>query len=157
MDSLVVKTLTWEKEQGMKFLYDNVSEKYFPYISFSSWFIVYTKIIQTELLSMLKEYTILREEKEQERRRQRVKKNLNILPLRSHLDCLLHILKRSLCKTLACRNKRNRRLMIKVWMVPNQISQDRWPSSQVTNGHQDNIHIGFTLSLHENDFRIINI
>ncbi|CAN6705565.1 unnamed protein product [Malus baccata var. baccata] len=49
VDALASKTISWEKERGIEFTYDGI-----------------------RLLSMLEEYTILREEKEQERRRQRV-------------------------------------------------------------------------------------
>ncbi|GKV33710.1 hypothetical protein SLEP1_g42177 [Rubroshorea leprosula] len=53
VDALAARTLTWEKERGFHFLYDGV-----------------------HLLSMLEEYTILRQEKEQERRRLRDQKKL---------------------------------------------------------------------------------
>ncbi|XP_054812123.1 65-kDa microtubule-associated protein 3-like [Prosopis cineraria] len=53
VDALASKTVAWEKEKGMEFTYDGI-----------------------RLLSMLEEYTILREEKEQERRRQRDLKKL---------------------------------------------------------------------------------
>ncbi|XP_028796529.1 65-kDa microtubule-associated protein 3-like [Neltuma alba] len=53
VDALALKTVAWEKEKGMEFTYDGI-----------------------RLLSMLEEYTILREEKEQERRRQRDLKKL---------------------------------------------------------------------------------
>ncbi|XP_054788068.1 65-kDa microtubule-associated protein 3 isoform X2 [Prosopis cineraria] len=48
VDALTSKTITWEKERGIEFAYDGIS-----------------------LLSMLEEYNTLREDKEQERRRQR--------------------------------------------------------------------------------------
>ncbi|MED6145820.1 hypothetical protein PIB30_028690 [Stylosanthes scabra] len=53
VDALTSKTLAWEKEKGIQFTYDGI-----------------------RLLSMLEEYNILREEKEQERRRQRDLKKL---------------------------------------------------------------------------------
>ncbi|KAJ4706170.1 65-kDa microtubule-associated-like protein [Melia azedarach] len=53
VEALSSKTMTWEKERGVEFLYDGV-----------------------RLLSMLEDYTILRQEKEQERRRQRDQKKL---------------------------------------------------------------------------------
>ncbi|KAK7278364.1 hypothetical protein RJT34_23392 [Clitoria ternatea] len=53
VDALTSKTLAWEKEKGIQFMYDGI-----------------------RLLSMLEEYTILRQEKEQERRRQRDLKKL---------------------------------------------------------------------------------
>ncbi|KAE9592631.1 putative microtubule-associated protein, MAP65/Ase1/PRC1 [Lupinus albus] len=53
VDGLTSKTLTWEKDRGIGFTYDG-----------------------THLLSMLEDYTILRQEKEQERRRQREVKKL---------------------------------------------------------------------------------
>ncbi|XP_050387846.1 65-kDa microtubule-associated protein 3 [Argentina anserina] len=53
VDALASKTIAWEKERGTEFTYDGV-----------------------RLLSMLEEYTILRDEKEQERRRQRDQKKL---------------------------------------------------------------------------------
>ncbi|KAK9293145.1 hypothetical protein L1049_021131 [Liquidambar formosana] len=53
VEALVSKTMAWEEERGMEFTYDGI-----------------------RLLSMLEEYTILREEKEQERRRQRDQKKL---------------------------------------------------------------------------------
>ncbi|KAI9076707.1 hypothetical protein K1719_041347 [Acacia pycnantha] len=53
VDALASKTVAWEKEKGMEFTYDGI-----------------------RLLSMLEEYNILREEKEQERRRQRDLKKL---------------------------------------------------------------------------------
>ncbi|XP_044505219.1 65-kDa microtubule-associated protein 3 [Mangifera indica] len=53
VEALAAKTLAWEKDRGVQFLYDGV-----------------------RLLSMLEEYTILRQEKEQERRRQRDQKKL---------------------------------------------------------------------------------
>ncbi|KAL5811005.1 hypothetical protein ACOSQ4_027573 [Xanthoceras sorbifolium] len=53
VEALASKTIAWEKERGAEFLYDGI-----------------------RLLSMLEEYTILREEKEQERRRQRDQKKL---------------------------------------------------------------------------------
>ncbi|KAK4839986.1 hypothetical protein QYF36_026463 [Acer negundo] len=53
VEALASKTIAWEQERGAEFLYDGV-----------------------RLLSMLEEYTILREEKEQERRRQRDQKKL---------------------------------------------------------------------------------
>ncbi|KAJ0100034.1 hypothetical protein Patl1_19959 [Pistacia atlantica] len=53
VEALASKTLAWEKDRGVQFLYDGV-----------------------RLLSMLEEYTILRQEKEQERRRQRDQKKL---------------------------------------------------------------------------------
>ncbi|EOY22964.1 Microtubule associated protein family protein isoform 2, partial [Theobroma cacao] len=49
VEALASKTLAWEKEREIKFMYDGI-----------------------RLLSMLEEYTILRQEKEQERRRLRV-------------------------------------------------------------------------------------
>ncbi|MFQ6631234.1 hypothetical protein Gotur_010000 [Gossypium turneri] len=48
VEALASKTVAWEKERGVEFLYDGI-----------------------RLLSMLEEYTILRQEKEQERRRLR--------------------------------------------------------------------------------------
>ncbi|KAI4351873.1 hypothetical protein L6164_006179 [Bauhinia variegata] len=53
VDALTSKTVAWEKEKGTEFTYDGI-----------------------RLLSMLEEYTILRQEKEQERRRQRDLKKL---------------------------------------------------------------------------------
>ncbi|CAM8997913.1 unnamed protein product [Rhodiola kirilowii] len=53
VDALVSKTRAWEKDNGIEFTYDGIS-----------------------LLSMLEKYTILREEKEQERRRQRDQKKI---------------------------------------------------------------------------------
>ncbi|KAF7820689.1 65-kDa microtubule-associated protein 3-like [Senna tora] len=53
VDALASKTVAWEKDKGVEFTYDGI-----------------------RLLSMLEEYTILREEKEQERRRQRDLKKL---------------------------------------------------------------------------------
>lgn len=53
VDALASKTISWEKETGIEFFYDGI-----------------------RLLSMLEEYTILRQEKEQERRRQRDQKKL---------------------------------------------------------------------------------
>jgi len=51
VEALASKTMTWESERGTEFLYDGI-----------------------RLLSMLEEYTILCEEKEKERRRQRDQK-----------------------------------------------------------------------------------
>ncbi|XP_077240122.1 65-kDa microtubule-associated protein 3-like [Tasmannia lanceolata] len=53
VEALVSKTMAWQKENGTEFTYDGV-----------------------KLLSMLEEYSILRQEKEQERRRQRDQKKL---------------------------------------------------------------------------------
>ncbi|CAK9311211.1 unnamed protein product [Citrullus colocynthis] len=53
VDALTSKTMAWEKERGIEFTYDGVS-----------------------LLSMLEEYSVLRQEKEQERRRLRDQKKL---------------------------------------------------------------------------------
>ncbi|BAT94822.1 microtubule-associated protein [Vigna angularis] len=53
VDGLTSRTIAWEKEKGIEFTYDGI-----------------------RLLSMLEEYTILRQEKEQERRRQRDLKKL---------------------------------------------------------------------------------
>lgn len=53
VDALASKTVAWEKDKGVEFTYDGI-----------------------RLLSMLEEYTILRQEKEQERRRQRDQKKL---------------------------------------------------------------------------------
>ncbi|TKY51958.1 65-kDa microtubule-associated protein 3 [Spatholobus suberectus] len=53
VDALTSKTIAWEKEKGIEFTYDGI-----------------------RLLSMLEEYAILRQEKEQERRRQRDLKKL---------------------------------------------------------------------------------
>ncbi|XP_004495425.1 65-kDa microtubule-associated protein 3-like [Cicer arietinum] len=53
VDALTSKTVAWEKENGVGFTYDGI-----------------------RLFSMLEEYTILRQEKEQERRRQRDLKKL---------------------------------------------------------------------------------
>ncbi|KAK1304101.1 65-kDa microtubule-associated protein 3 [Acorus calamus] len=53
VDALVSRTTAWERERGTEFKYDGI-----------------------RLLSMLEEYTILRQEKEQERRRQRDQKKL---------------------------------------------------------------------------------
>uniref|UniRef100_A0A6M2F212 65-kDa microtubule-associated protein 3-like n=1 Tax=Populus davidiana TaxID=266767 RepID=A0A6M2F212_9ROSI len=53
VEALASKTMAWEKERGAEFLYDGI-----------------------RLLSMLEEYTILRQEKEEERRRQRDQKKL---------------------------------------------------------------------------------
>ncbi|KAK1262753.1 65-kDa microtubule-associated protein 3 [Acorus gramineus] len=53
VEALASKTIAWEKEKVMEFKYDGIC-----------------------LLSMLEEYTILRQEKEQERRRQRDQKKL---------------------------------------------------------------------------------
>ncbi|KAJ1431351.1 Microtubule associated protein [Sesbania bispinosa] len=53
VDSLTSKTVAWEKDNGIEFIYDG-----------------------TRLLSMLEDYTLLRQEKEQERRRQRDLKKL---------------------------------------------------------------------------------
>eukprot|EP01018_Ginkgo_biloba_P011853 Gb_30131 [translate_table: standard] len=53
VECLIAKTTAWEKERGKPFLYDGI-----------------------RLLSMLEEYSILRQEKEQERRRQRDQKRL---------------------------------------------------------------------------------
>ncbi|WCJ37642.1 65-kDa microtubule-associated protein 3 [Euphorbia peplus] len=53
VEALASKTIAWEKERGTEFLYDGI-----------------------RLLSMLEEYTILRQEKEEEKRRQRDQKKL---------------------------------------------------------------------------------
>lgn len=53
VECLIAKTVAWEQERGKLFLYDGI-----------------------RLLSMLEEYNILRQEKEQERRRQRDQKRL---------------------------------------------------------------------------------
>ncbi|KAK4795640.1 hypothetical protein SAY86_027966 [Trapa natans] len=53
VDALASKTLAWEKDSGIEFTYDGI-----------------------RLLSMLEEYTILRQEKEEERRRLRDQKKL---------------------------------------------------------------------------------
>ncbi|XP_050264843.1 65-kDa microtubule-associated protein 3 isoform X2 [Quercus robur] len=53
VEALASKTMAWEKERGVEFTYDGI-----------------------RLLSMLEEYTLLRQEKEQERRRQRDQKKL---------------------------------------------------------------------------------
>ncbi|XP_062153827.1 65-kDa microtubule-associated protein 3 isoform X2 [Alnus glutinosa] len=53
VDALASKTMAWEKERGVQFTYDGI-----------------------RLLSMLEEYNLLRQEKEQERRRQRDQKKL---------------------------------------------------------------------------------
>ncbi|KAG8640722.1 65-kDa microtubule-associated protein 3 isoform X2 [Manihot esculenta] len=53
VEALASKTIAWEKERGIEFLYDGI-----------------------RLLSMLEEYTILRQEKEEEKRRQRDQKKL---------------------------------------------------------------------------------
>ncbi|KAL9375830.1 hypothetical protein Peur_032709 [Populus x canadensis] len=53
VEALASKTMAWESERGTEFLYDGI-----------------------RLLSMLEEYTILRQEKEEERRRQRDQKKL---------------------------------------------------------------------------------
>ncbi|XP_038685225.1 65-kDa microtubule-associated protein 3-like isoform X1 [Tripterygium wilfordii] len=53
VEALASKTIAWEKERGVDFLYDGIP-----------------------LLSMLEEYTILRQEKEEERRRLRDQKKL---------------------------------------------------------------------------------
>ncbi|KAM0935476.1 putative microtubule-associated protein, MAP65/Ase1/PRC1 [Dioscorea sansibarensis] len=53
VDALTTKVAAWEKERGIEFTYDGV-----------------------RLLSMLEEYTILRQEKEQERKRQRDQRKL---------------------------------------------------------------------------------
>ncbi|CAN1286977.1 65-kDa microtubule-associated protein 3 [Linum perenne] len=53
VETLGSKTIAWEKERGIEFLYDGI-----------------------RLLSMLEEYTILRQEKEEEKRRQRDQKKL---------------------------------------------------------------------------------
>ncbi|XP_020105633.1 65-kDa microtubule-associated protein 3-like [Ananas comosus] len=53
VDNLAAKITAWEKERGLEFTYDGV-----------------------RLLSMLEEYTIVRQEKEQERKRQRDQKKL---------------------------------------------------------------------------------
>ena len=79
VEALASKTMAWEKERAIEFLYDGVStlitftlNLYVPYLLtllVSNWHF-YT--IQIRLLSMLEEYTILRQEKEQEQRRLRV-------------------------------------------------------------------------------------
>lgn len=51
VETLTIKATAWEKERGLEFLYDG-----------------------TELLSMLKQYSMLRQEKEQEKQRQRDQK-----------------------------------------------------------------------------------
>ncbi|KAJ4851236.1 hypothetical protein Tsubulata_046661 [Turnera subulata] len=61
VEALAAKTMAWEKERGIEFFYDGVS----PDLSYES------KSLTVRLLSMLEEYTILRQEKEEERRRQR--------------------------------------------------------------------------------------
>ncbi|KAI3411264.1 uncharacterized protein J3R85_018146, partial [Psidium guajava] len=53
VEALASKTVSWEKERGIEFTYDGI-----------------------RLLSMLEEYTLLRQEKEQERRRMRDQKKL---------------------------------------------------------------------------------
>ncbi|XP_012072590.1 65-kDa microtubule-associated protein 3 isoform X2 [Jatropha curcas] len=53
VEALASKTMAWEKERGIDFLYDGI-----------------------RLLSMLEEYALLRQEKEEERRRQRDQKKL---------------------------------------------------------------------------------
>ncbi|CAL1379757.1 unnamed protein product [Linum trigynum] len=53
LEGLASKTMAWEKERGIEFLYDGI-----------------------RLLSMLEEYSILKQEKEEEKRRQRDQKKL---------------------------------------------------------------------------------
>ncbi|KAJ8771508.1 hypothetical protein K2173_026685 [Erythroxylum novogranatense] len=55
VEALTSKTIAWEYERGIEFLYDGI-----------------------RLLSMLEEYTVLRQEKEEEKRRQRDQKKLKV-------------------------------------------------------------------------------
>ncbi|KOM35597.1 hypothetical protein LR48_Vigan02g174700 [Vigna angularis] len=72
VDGLTSRTIAWEKEKGIEFTYDGVSAL-FKKLVLSSYLDALRAI---RLLSMLEEYTILRQEKEQERRRQRDLKKL---------------------------------------------------------------------------------
>ncbi|XP_071690824.1 uncharacterized protein [Rutidosis leptorrhynchoides] len=65
--ALVAKTVVWENERGVEFTYDGV-----------------------RLLSMLEDYKILRQQKEEERKRQRDQKKL------AFLVCFYHIQLRSI-------------------------------------------------------------
>ncbi|KAK8561049.1 hypothetical protein V6N13_026478 [Hibiscus sabdariffa] len=76
-ETLISKTVAWEEEKETEFLYDGVRALItYPleYCSIFAYTFVYT--IQIHLLSMLEDYAVLREEKEQERRRLRDQKKL---------------------------------------------------------------------------------
>ncbi|KAK8577492.1 hypothetical protein V6N13_027764 [Hibiscus sabdariffa] len=76
-ETLISKTMAWEEERETEFLYDGVRALItYPleYCSIFAYTFVYT--IQIHLLSMLEDYAVLREEKEQERRRLRDQKKL---------------------------------------------------------------------------------
>lgn len=82
VDALASKTVAWETERGVEFTYDGVSIlpfhllKKLTVLNLSCFHAIFESlkllILQIRLLSMLEEYTILRQEKEEERRRQRV-------------------------------------------------------------------------------------
>lgn len=83
VETLISKTVAWEKESGMEFSYDGVristlslQESGPNYYSLRTFLDFLTSLLhasmQIRLLSMLEEYTILRQEREQERRRLRV-------------------------------------------------------------------------------------
>ncbi|KAI3779386.1 hypothetical protein L2E82_09102 [Cichorium intybus] len=65
VETLAMKTVTWENERGVEFIYDGV-----------------------RLLSMLEDYKILRQEKEEERKRQR---DQNLKRLLSAKELLKHL------------------------------------------------------------------
>ncbi|GAV89413.1 MAP65_ASE1 domain-containing protein [Cephalotus follicularis] len=68
VEALALKTMAWENERGIEFLYDGSAWKVNRSTSCYA--------VQIGLLSMLEEYNMFREEKEQERRRQRDQKKL---------------------------------------------------------------------------------
>lgn len=75
VEALASKTLAWEKERGIEFTYDGVRiflSLLIVWLRLSFDHILVPPSLQIRLLSMLEEYTILREEREQERRRLRV-------------------------------------------------------------------------------------
>lgn len=82
-EALVSRITAWEKERDIEFTYDGVKisccagvlcclhilKVIIQYYLFSSYLFF---ILQVGLLSMVEEYIIFRQEKEQERKRQRV-------------------------------------------------------------------------------------
>lgn len=80
VETLIAKTVMWEKDRGKEFTYDGVS--YFFSIFFipefrlsssiSIYIYIYIYILQSGLLSMMESYMNARQEKEQEKKRQRV-------------------------------------------------------------------------------------
>lgn len=90
VENLMAKVKSWEQDKGMLFLYEKV---FFPYnldYSLSQFHFSNISLFQTRLFVMLQEYKVSRQQKEDGKRRSRVRIFIFMIFISELIDSVKH-------------------------------------------------------------------